>query len=327
MRRLFGIAFVLAVACSQRPVAVAVREAAAPSPTPWATITLETPSPPPPTPRPRPVVRVTPRPTAAVVDALAPFRGLGSWSDVYDYSDDPATIVPLVRDMAAHGARVLYVETARHGSRSDIAYPRALGAALDAAKAFGMRAVAWYPPDFSNVAFDLRRSFAAINFRSPEGNRFDAFGADVEQAGIKNWSEINRRVAEYSRVLRQRADVPLAAIVYPPTQLQRRPGLWPGYPWQAFGRYYDIVMAMHYWTYRTSDPALVAQSTARNAELVRELTGRPAHVIGGLAGDATPAEIAAYTIAAIESGSIGGSLYDGRTTSAAEWVQLAALNR
>ena len=230
--------------------------------------------------------------------------------------------------MAAHGVRVLYIESARWKSKTDIESPRALGAALDTAKALGMRVVAWYPPGFSSVAFDLRRSRAAINFRSPNGNRFDAFGADIEQSGVKDWAETNRRVADYSRRLRAAArSLPLAAIVYPPTQLERRPSLWPGYPWKTFGAYFDIVMVMHYWTWHTSDPNQVAQSTQRNATLVRARTGRPTQIIGGLAGDAGVPEITAYVVAAVEAGSIGGSLYDGRTTSAAKWLPLAAFNR
>jgi hypothetical protein len=115
--------------------------------------------------------------------------------------------------------------------------------------------------------------------------------------------------------------------VYPPTQIARRPSIWPGYPWRTFGAYYDIVMGMHYFTFRTNDPRQVEATTEANAKLIRSLTGKPAHVIGGLAGDANPSEIAAYVVGALESGSIGGSLYDARTTSAAEWLALAALNR
>src|SRR5438093_8128958 len=114
--------------------------------------------------------------------------------------------------MAAHGVRVLYLESSRHNDPHDIAYPQALGAALDIAKGLGMRVVAWYPPDFSNVSYDLRRSLAAIQFRSPEGNRFDAFGADIEFSAVKNPDERNRRVAIYSRDLRRIAGgMPIAA--------------------------------------------------------------------------------------------------------------------
>ena len=327
MRRLVPLVFIVVVGCSFAPERVAMHVRAIPVPTPFATITLETPVPThaPVLETPRPSPRAVPAPRR---DPMAPFRGLGSWSDVYDYNNNPASIVPLVRVMAAHGVRTLYIETSRHSDRGDIAYPRALGAAIDAAKSFGMRVVGWYPPDFTNLRFDLRRTAAALRFRSPGGHGIDAFGADIEDASVKNPAERNRLVGLYSRELRRMAGtLPLAAVVYPPTQLQRRPDIWPGYPWRTFGAYYDIVMVMHYWTFHTSDPNEVFRSTLRNAALVRALTGRPAHVIGGLAGDANVAEVAAYVSAATEGGSVGGSLYDGRTTSAAEWVALATLTR
>ena len=115
------------------------------------------------------------------------------------------------------------------------------------------------------------------------------------------------------------------AIVFPQNLIKRR--VPPLRQHVNKGRYYDIVMAMHYWTFHTADPKEVFTSTVRNSALIRALTGRPAHVIGGLAGDASAAEVAAYTTAAIESGSVGGSLYDGRTTSVLQWVRLAPLNR
>ena len=320
---------VLGAACAQGGETVAVRVRATPAATTASRVTLETA---PPTRAPvRAATRVAaaPRPVNVrrVSHDLTAFRGLGAWVDVYDHTNDPATIVPMVRDLAERGVKTLYIESARFKSRDDIAYPRALGAALDEAKGHGMKVVAWYPPYFTNIEFDLRRSLAAVNFRSPRGNRFDAFGPDIEQFGVKDHAERNRRVVEYSRRLRAASDIPLAAIVYPPTQLQRRPGLWPGYPWETFGLYYDIVMPMAYWTFRTNDPKGAADYTRRNAVLSRQWTGKPTHVIGGLAEDANPSEIAAYVSAIVESGSIGGSIYDVRTTNAAQWLELAALNR
>jgi hypothetical protein len=327
MLRIAVLVLVLLSACSNAPSPVASRVRATPAPTPEPSIVIETPlsatSPPKPAARPAPKPRAVPK-----TDVLIAFRKLGSWSDVYDHTDDPATIVPLVRTMAAHGVRTLYLETGRYASPTDIQFPRAAGAALDQAKALGMRTVAWYAPDFSDVALDVRRSLAAIAFRSPNGNRFDAFGADIEYSRIKDFSERNRRVVDYCRQLRARAGAfPLAAIVFPPTALERKPDTWPDYPWAEFGRDFDIVMPMNYWTFHTKDARETASLTMRNARTVRRLTGRPTHVIGGLATDADSAQTAAYVTAALESGSIGGSLYDGRTTTADQWASLAAFNR
>jgi hypothetical protein len=310
-------------------VKTVARVASAPVPTPWATVTVETPRP-----TRAPAARTAPRkpaPPAPVppppAEPLDAFHGLGAWADVYDYDNDPATIVPLVRLMAVNRVRVLYIETSRRSDPHDIAYPAALGAAIDEAKARGMRVVGWYPPDFTNVALDVHRSLAAIRFRSPGGNHIDAFGADIESTDVRDPRVRNVRLVQYSHLLRQGAGVPLAAIVYPPTQIQRSPSIWPGYPWRTFGTYYDVVMGMHYWTFQTSDPRQVFASTLRNTALIRAFTGRPGYVIGGLAGDANPAETTAYATAVVESGGVGGSLYDARTTSTPEWATLAILSR
>ena len=326
-RSLVVLALLALAACTQSAVPVATRVQTTPAATSRARVVLETPTPTRAAPRVEArAVAPSPRHVRHSAD-LSAFGGLGAWIDVFDFSNDPDSLVPLVRRLKEHGVKTLYLETARWKSPRDIAYPVATGAGLDEAKALGIRVVAWYPPYFTDVAKDLRRSVAAVNFRSPEGNRFDAFGPDIEQFGVKDAAERNRRVAEYSRKLRAASDIPLAAIVYPPTQLQRRPGLWPDYPWEVFGRYYDIVMPMAYWTFRTSNPKAAADYTTRNAMLSRQWTGRPTHVIGGLAEDANPAEIGAYVKAIIESGSVGGSIYDVRTTTAAQWLELAALNR
>ena len=328
--RLLAVAFAGLAACSTGgSTPVASRVQSSPKAAKSASVRLETPA------ATRAVTevaaaaprRATVRPAVRRSGDLSAFRGLGAWIDVYDFNNDPSSIVPMVRELASHGVKTLYLETARWKSKTDIQYPVSTGAALDEAKAQGMKVVAWYPPYFTDLAKDLRRSMAAVNFRSPEGNRFDAFGPDIEQLGVKNHAERNRRTIEYSRRLRAMTDMPLAAIVYPPSQLERSPRLWPNYPWKAFGEYYDIVMPMAYWTFRMSDPKAVATYTERNTALSRAWTGKPVHIIGGLAEAANPAEIGAYVGATIESGSVGGSIYDVRTTTAAQWLELAALNR
>jgi hypothetical protein len=50
-------------------------------------------------------------------------------------------------------------------------------------------------------------------------------------------------------------------------------------------------------------------------------------MIGGLAESADEAQVAAFVAAAIESGSLGGGLYDYATTRTEVWDELQALNR
>ena len=256
------------------------------------------------------------------------FRGLESWIDVFDHTDDPATVLPFVRGMAANGVETLYLETARYGSATDIQYPTALGAALDEAKALGMRVVAWYPPGFADLERDVRRSVAAVNYVSPKGNRFDGFGADIEYTTpVPDHAARSQLAVEYSQRLRAAIGgaYPMSAIVIPPTSLEYNPKRWPGFPWAALRQFYDVFMPMNYWTARGKDPATAADLTQRNANQVRALTGRPVHVIGGLGESADEAQVAAYVTAALESGSLGGGLYDFDTTRAEVWDELQLL--
>lgn len=256
------------------------------------------------------------------------FRGLGSWIDVFDHTDDPATVVPLVRAMADRGVQTLYLETTRYTAPTDIQFPTAMGAAVDEAKRLGMTVVAWYPPGFADLERDVRRSVVALKYVSPGGHRFDAFGADIEYTeALPDHAERSRRTVEYTRRLREAAgpSYPLAAIVIPPTSLDYNPRRWPGFPWAEIKDAYDVFMPMNYWTARAKDPATATDLTQRNANAIRALTGRPVHIIGGLGADADEAQVAAYVAAALESGSIGGGLYDFTTTRPEVWDELHRL--
>lgn len=267
---------------------------------------------------------------AAPAGGPAVFRGLGSWIDVFDHTDDPATVLPLVRAMAQRGVQTLYLETARYTSATDIQFPTALGAAVDEAKRLGMNVVAWYPPGFADLERDVRRSLAAVRYVSPAGHRFDAFGADIEYtAALPDHAERSRRTVEYSRRLREGAggSYPMSAIVIPPTALEYNPTRWPGFPWAEIKDAYDVFMPMNYWTGRGKNPSTAAEQTRQNVDAIRSLTGRPVHIIGGLGADADEAQVAAYVASAIESGSLGGGLYDFNTTRAEVWDELVALRR
>jgi hypothetical protein len=265
---------------------------------------------------------------AAPAGGPAVFRGLGSWIDVFDHTDDPATVLPLVRDMARRGVQTLYLETARYTSTTDIQFPTALGAAVDEAKRLGMNVVAWYPPGFADLELDIRRSLVAVRYVSPAGHRFDAFGADIEYTqALPDHAERSRRAVIYSQRLRDGAGAsyPMSAIVIPPTALEYSPTRWPGFPWAQIKDLYQVFMPMNYWTGRGKNPATAADQTKRNVEAVRALTGRPVHIIGGLGADSDETQVAAYVAAAKESGSLGGGLYDFTTTRPEVWDELLAL--
>lgn len=333
MRRLLVLGLVAFTACSSPPARVAsTRVVATPVPTPSPTVAASTPAPVPPraavaaaAPAPAPV---PPPPPAPPPRTLAALEGLGGWIDVFDHTDDPNSILPLVRGMASQGVRTLYLETARFASETDIQYPRAVGAALDEAKSRSLRVVAWYPPAFDDLDRDVRRSLAAVRFTSPGGNRFDAFGADIEYGDrVPDAEQRTAAAIEYSRRLREGAsDVTLAAIVIAPSSLELNPDRWPNFPWLELGPLYDAFMPMNYWTARSPDPDTAAQLTEHNTAETKRLTGKPVHVIGGLAEDADEAQVSAYVAAARRSGSLGGGLYDYRTTRPEVWDELRTLN-
>jgi hypothetical protein len=279
------------------------------------------------TPTPRPPA---PAPAAAVATGLSAFTGLGSWIDVFDYNDGEHPLPPLVRSMAKRGVRTLYLETSRFTAADDIQFPKSLGAGLDEAKQLGMRVIAWYPPGLADVDREVRRSLAAVRFTSPEGNRFDGFGADIEYTeAVRDPAKRNQNAIAYSRKLRAAVGsaYPMGAIVIPPETLERDPARWPNFPWKELAKSYQLFMPMNYWTALGANPGTARDLTRYNVEKTRKLTGKPVHIIGGLGENAGPDQVAAYVEAAKESGSLGGGLYDYTTTRSDVWTELAKLNR
>jgi hypothetical protein len=116
-------------------------------------------------------------------------------------------------------------------------------------------------------------------------------------------------------------------IVIPPTTLEKDTQRWPNFPWAELAKSYQLFMPMNYWTAHGKDPATATDLTKRNIEKTRKLTGKPVHIIGGLGDSADPKQVAAYVKACIESGSLGGGLYDYTTTRTDVWTELSKLNR
>lgn len=333
MRRWVCLAGLLFVSCASglKATPVVHRVQATPDPTGRASVSVSTAAPKTAAPvrhfaaPAKPVVQVArPRPRALAAD-LTPFHKLGSWIDVFDYTDDPSTIRPLIANMAKLGTKTLYLETARSTSPKDISYPDGLGIGLDEAKALGMRVIAWYPPALDDMNRDIRRSIIAANFRSPKGNHFDAFGADIEYTnGVPDDAERSKRAVEYSNAIRARLGkaYALAAIVIPPTSLEINKQRWPGFPWAALAPSYDVFMPMNYWTAHGKDAKTADDLTRRNVQETRALTGKPVHIIGGLGEDADVSQVRAYVNAARAAGSLGGGLYDFTTTKSNVWGEL-----
>ena len=265
-------------------------------------------------------------PIPAVVDPLAPYRGLGTWVDIYDAHtwDRP---VASVRRMHARGVRTLYVETANYRIDRPVFRPRALGALLDAAKARGIRVIAWYLPSYDNLRRDYRRSMAAISFVSSQGNSFDGFAMDIESDVVRDIDIRNRRLRALTRRVREQvgADYTMAAIVPEAGALY-----WLGFPYRLVARQYAVFLPMAYYTFRTSGAAGVRTWMARNIRTIRRETGNPdvaIHVIGGLSRDTTMPELRALTDTVRSAGVMGASVYKFEATTDRHWDVLARLRQ
>jgi hypothetical protein len=256
------------------------------------------------------------------------YEGLGTWVDIFDGTvlAKPEAAVATMRDL---GVTTLYLQTSNYTQDVDLVRPAALGRFVDAAHANGMRVVAWYLPSLRNVARDLRRSLAAVRFRSPKGDVFDSFAVDIEADLVHPAAMRSARLLGFSRALRKAVGpgYPLGAIIPSPRGMELKPKYWPGFPYAGLAKSYDVFMPMGYFTYRYKTAAAARAYTAANVEIVRTETADDAlvvHAIGGLAGSATVAQVRAFAGAAADEGAIGASLYDYATTSAAQWRALSA---
>jgi hypothetical protein len=258
--------------------------------------------------------------------ALTPYKGLGTWIDLYSASlrADPDR---LAAALAGRGVDTLLIETGNFRRRVDIVNPLRLAKIVEAAHARGIAVVAWYLPGLTSRARDLRRARAAINFRTSNGDRFDSFALDIESSAVRNSNERNRRLLDLSA--RLRADVgpgyALGAIIPSPVGMKLLPRYWPRFPYAALARTYDVLLPMAYFSYRARGRAAVNRYVQTSIRIIRSASGDATvriHAIGGLAGVASPTDVAAFAHAATACGVDGLSLYDFDATKPSAWPPL-----
>jgi hypothetical protein len=247
-----------------------------------------------------------------------PYRGAGSWVDIYDPTSVWGNPEAVIDDLAYQGVRTLYVETGNHRFRplsADIAHPEGTARFIEAAHAAHMRVVAWYLPGFANLPRDLRRSMAAIRFRTPTGQAFDSFALDIEAGLVRPIARRNAAAVRLSKSIRRRTGsrYPLAAIVPDSRSTTLSTGLWPGFPYRSLRRFYDVFVPMAYSVYRAHGPKSVYAYTKLNVDLIRARTGDPrvpVHVTGGISSGLKASEAEAVVDAANDTGAVGASFYD-----------------
>lgn len=269
---------------------------------------------------------------------LDPYRGLGAWLDVFDWSvtfnpeNPPEVGLADIDRMAALGVRTLYFQPARWDGPQGILEPERALPLIERAQARGMAVVGWYLPTFEDLAAD-RAQIDAIMALPLQG-----IGIDIESTRVGDEAERNRRLVQLSAELR--AAYPgevLSAIVLPPVVTEVYGTYWGTFPWAELAPYYDVWQPMGYWTNRTVESGWrdAYAYTAANIDLLREATGLPdaiVHPVGGigccegLTVPTTPEDIDGMIRAAAERGSPGASLYDYVTTGDDLWAPLAAAN-
>lgn len=258
---------------------------------------------------------------APPADRTAPFRGMGTWVDVFEWAPSyvkaPETTVDLqpsaVDDMAAQGVQVLYIQATRFNNPTggDIVDPEVLARWLDRARANKIRVVAWYLATLTDPAADLRRLQAMARLPGVDG-----IGVDIESTAVADPAERSARLVELSKAVRKALpDRPLSAIVLPPVDTDVvNLKYWPGFPWQQLRGIYDVWQPMGYWTNRTVKSGYrdAERYTRENVERLRDHLGDPKAVvspIGGIMNKATPADVAGYLKATRATGCVGVSLY------------------
>lgn len=260
--------------------------------------------------------------------SLEGFRGLGAWVDIFEERAwrNPARTVA---DMAGHGVRTIYLQTSNYSQALPIVHREGVGKFLAAAHRRRMDVVAWYLPGFARLPRDFQRSMAAIRFRS-SGQRFDAFGLDIEASILGPPSERTKRLLRLSKRIRERAGprYPLGAIIPSPVGIEVNEDYWPRFPYAGLSETYDTFVPMGYFTYHVNGPAKVHAETTRNVEIIRRETGDPTipiHMIGGVADDASGAEVQAFAHAVREHGLLGASIYNWSLTRAHDWAPLETI--
>ena len=262
------------------------------------------------------------------------YEGLGTWVDVFDYvpayqqgAVAPTITAADVDSMAALGVKTIYLQAARNDARTPdgIVSAELLQPFLEKAHAHDNKVVGWYYPNFADVNVDLERLLQIVRFDSG-GQRFDGVAVDIEDnQAVKDPADRSARLLDLSKRLREAVGphVALGAIVMPAVQTEVvNPLYWPTFPWAELKPYYDVWLPMTYWSFR-DDPyhsgyTYVTESVRR----MRALVGDPdlkVHPIGGIADVVSEVEVRDFVKALTDTDSVGGSLYDYRTTNGGIW--------
>ncbi|MDQ1601282.1 MAG: hypothetical protein QOD68_2756 [Actinomycetota bacterium] len=268
----------------------------------------------------------------AVTSVGRPFADAGSWVSIF--SGDAVWDHPREHVARMHGAGVhtLFLQTASSTSPvgSQVYRPTQVARFLHAAHARGMRVVAWYLPPLRDVGREYRRAMSAVDFRTPGGQRFDAFALDIEPSGTTPSGALrNDNLRRLSNRLRTAVGptYKLGAIIPSPIGLSLSPKFWPDFPYATLGRFYDVVLPMSYSTYRVKGATATYDYTMGNIAFLRSVLGPTVslHVIGGNAGASGRLETRAFVQACNNARVTGASMWHYTAYGDEDWQEMAAL--
>jgi hypothetical protein len=279
------------------------------------------------------------RPAAAEPD-LDPYRGLGTWVDVFDYaprlSPTPRVTPASIDDMAELGPRTLYLQVANpdDAPSDQLTDERVLRTLVKRAHRNDLMVVAWFLPDTVDLDADEQFVRELVDF-SVDGRGFDGITLDLESRAIEDVADRNGRAVEITRRARDVIDddVALGAAVLTAVHLEViNPAYWPDFPYEQLGELVDVWLPMAYSTDRDEESGYRDAYAYAHDSVVRlrdHLDDEDAevHLIGGIADGIAPTDIERLLEAVDRTGAVGWSLYDFATTSSAAWPYLRAGDR
>jgi hypothetical protein len=279
----------------------------------------------------RTMVELAPPKRRKIARRLDAYAGAGAWVDQYDPSivDNPW---PALVEMKRAGVRTLYLETGswRLPRERDFRDREGVELTIQEAHSLGMKVIGWYLPGLDDMKVDMRRTRAAVKLRTKDkGERFDGFAIDIESTRVHPISRRNKVLMRYSAKVRRLVGrhYALGAVVPDQRSSTQSPGLWPGFPYRATARFYDVFLPMAYSSYRGHGAGYVYAYSRSNAAFARAATGKPVHLIGGIDRDLRPGEHMAVVRGALAGGAVGASFYDFATAQPGTLRALRAVPR
>ena len=199
--------------------------------------------------------------------------------------------------------RTAWIETANDRSTADVVQPAGLGRLVDALRARGITAVAWYLPGHDRHARRAAHAGDAV-VQDAAGGAFDGVALDIEALREKNVPRRTSRMLDLlTRLRAESGSVPVAAITYPPRAFERHLSWWPGFPWGEIASRVDaLVLAMLY-TGGGFQGYGATTATCTLAALLRNAVGGsiPVHAAGGVASRMTAERLRAFNDAVLDN--------------------------